>query len=296
MVLLHELHHSFFALDEYYGSSCTCTAHAGYLDGLNDNCQVCASGQTGCTPCPSDTTCVMRTNVAVSCSATRRQAGTYDTDADGTPDVSDVPPEVALAVDTSSPVPAGRARLAGAARIVRLASRNPGYSTTHADFSVVRLAAVETSVDDGPWSADAAVPSDGAYDGFLENFTIDLALPAGPHWIAARAVDERGQRSNTQLVPVTVQPPAESLSAPSISATRQGTSVRLAWTAVAGAARYAVRRTTSPTPAAFVAATPTDAGTATSWTDAAAPPLAFYRVFAVDAGGTEYPALGNPSP
>ncbi len=296
MVLLHELHHSFFVLDEYYGSSCSCTAHAGYLDGLNDNCQVCASGQTGCTPCPTDTACVMRNNVAVSCAATKRQAGTWDTDADGTPDVSDLPPEVALAVDTASPAPPGRARLVGAARIVRLASRNPGYSTTHADFSVVRLAAVETSVDDGPWSAGAAVPDDGAFDGFLENFTLDLALPAGPHWIAARAVDRRGQRSTPQLVPVTVAPVPESVGTPSITATRQGGAVRLAWSAVAGATRYAVRRTTSPTPAAFLAATPVNAGTATSWTDAAPPPLAFYRVFAVDAGGAEVPAPGNPSP
>jgi len=155
---------------------------------------------------------------------------------------------------------------------------------------------VETSVDDGPWSADAAVPGDGAFDGFLEDFAIDLALPAGPHWVAVRAVDRRGQRSNTQLVQVTVQPPTESLSAPSITATHQGTSIRLAWSAIAGAARYAVRRTASPTPAAFVAATPADAGSATAWTDAAAPALAFYRVFAVDAGGTEYPALGVPSP
>jgi hypothetical protein len=296
MVLLHELHHSFFVLDEYYGSNCTCTAHAGYLDGLNDNCQVCASGQTGCTPCPTDTACVMRNNVAIACAATKRQAGTYDTDADGTPDVSDLPPEVALAVDTASPAPPGRARLAGAARIVRLASRNPGYSTTHADFSVVRLAAVETSIDDGPWSAGAAVPDDGAFDGFLENFTLDLALPAGPHWIAARAVDERGQRSTPQLVPVTVAPVTESVGTPSITATRQGGAVRLAWSAVAGATRYAVRRTTSPTPAAFLAATPANAGTATSWTDAAPPPLAFYRVFAVDAGGAEVPAPGGPSP
>jgi hypothetical protein len=296
MVLLHELHHSFFALDEYYGSSCTCTAHAGYLDGLNDNCQVCATGQTGCTPCPTDTACVMRNNVAVSCAATKRQAGTYDTDGDGTPDVSDVPPETALAVDTVSPAPPGRARLVGAARIVRLASRNPAYSTSHADFSVVRLAAVETSVDDGPWSASAAVPDDGAFDGFLENFTLDLALPAGPHWIAARAVDERGQRAAPQLVQVTVEPLPESLATPSITAVRQGTTVRLSWGAIAGATRYSVRRTTSPTAAAFAAATPTNAGTATSWTDAAPPPLAFYRVFAVDAGGAEVPAPGGPSP
>ncbi len=296
MVLLHELHHSFFALDEYYGSACTCTAHAGYLDGLNDNCQVCASGSTGCTPCPTDTSCVMRNNVAVACDATRRQAGTYDTDADGTPDVSDVPPEIALALDTSSPVPGGRARLAGAARIVRLATHNPGYSTTHADFSVVRLAAVEISIDDGPWSAVTAVPADGAIDGFLEDYTLDLALPTGPHWIAARAVDERGQRSGAQLVLATVQPAAPTLATPSVTATRQGTSVRLAWGAVAGATRYAVRRTASAPPAAFLAATATNAGTATAWTDAAAPAVAFYRVFAVDAGGTEYPALGTASP
>ena len=31
-------------------------------------------------------------------------------------------------------------------------------------------------------------------------------------------------------------------------------------------------------------------------TDAAPPPLAFYRVFAVDAGGAEVPAPGGPSP
>lgn len=293
MVLLHELHHSFFALDEYQSANCSCTAHSGYLDGLNDNCQA----PSGSPACPTNVSCVMRSNVSVSCDATRRQVGTWDTDADGTPDVSDVPPSLSLVADTPGTVPAGRARLSGSASVGRLASRNPGYTTTHGDFTVVRLVAVETSVDDGPWEAYSAVPSDGAFDGFVESYSLDLSLAAGPHWVATRAVDARGHRSAGEPVLVTVEPVVPALGTPSLTIARQGSSPRLTWGVVSGAARYSVRRTVSSPPSAFLAATPADVGSATAWVDGSSPsPIAYYRVFAVDGEGTEYPSPGDPSP
>ncbi|UCF68026.1 MAG: hypothetical protein JSV80_01635, partial [Acidobacteriota bacterium] len=65
-VLRHELHHAFFALDEYATSSCSCSTASGYLGGSNDNCE------NGCGVIDA---CVMRNNVVDHCLATDTQVG-----------------------------------------------------------------------------------------------------------------------------------------------------------------------------------------------------------------------------
>lgn len=186
-MLRHELHHSFFALDEYASSNCRCTALAGCYNVANDNCQ---------RTCLTSLPCVMVANAATACAATRGQAGTTDSDADGTADVLEAAPALSAALAAGS-TPGATARFSGTATVGFVPNRNPNYGGAGNPISVL-----EARVDSDPWSMAGATATDGAFDAWQASFTFDLAIPPGPHTVDLRAIDSRGNRSGVTSISV----------------------------------------------------------------------------------------------
>ena len=91
-VLRPEMHHSFFALDEYSSSNGSCTATSGYFAAPNDDCQ---------RTCLRNVPCVLVANSNSSCAATHAQVATTDTDDDGTADILETAPAVAATVSVA---------------------------------------------------------------------------------------------------------------------------------------------------------------------------------------------------
>jgi len=188
MVARHEILHSFYAFDEYAASGCTCSEHRGYLDGLDTNCVACN---------PAAAPCVMISNTAFICPATRRQIGWSDLDGDGVIDVVGEDPDTFL--DSAPPAVCGPLVLMGLASVVPPTNRNPATYTPQTSISVNRLARVEAQDDGGGWASTS--PSDGAWGGYQEAFYGVWDLPAGAHALELRAVDDHG---NVDLSPVQV--------------------------------------------------------------------------------------------
>jgi len=275
-VLRHELHHSFYALDEYSGSACDCAAASGYLAGTNDNCE---------NGCGAVDPCVMRNNVAAYCAATRTQVGLLDTDQDGTPDVLAVPPDVSLRVDSPQPSCDGLVQLSGTASVVPYPNRNPANATPRRDITILDVQAIEVRVDGGLWSAGSVTPLDGALDGPVEDFQYTVSLDTGRHQIEVRATDSRGNRSAIASRWVDVAEIGSPVGATlSIGLEIGGT--RLSWLPATGAATYRIYRAADPR--ALSSASPAVELATTTWLDAA-PGTVFYRVTSVDACGREIP-------
>ncbi len=273
-VLQHEMHHIFYVLDEYSSSACTCAARAGYFNGANDNCQA---------SCISNVTCVMINNVESSCAATRLQGGTVDSNADGTPDVLAAAPTVTASIQTAATCLAP-VRVAGTAQVGYVANLNPYWGGSGPAVSILRLTGVEYRADAGAWTAGVAVASDGAFDSYLENYTVDVPLSTGVHAVDVRAVDTRSNRSST-LGHVSVTVPGGAVP-PVLTLGKSGTNVVLSWGAASGATKYRVRRTSSPVTVAASAPVVEQAGT--TWSNAPAG-NAFFLVASVDACNVEFP-------
>ncbi len=275
-VLRHELHHSFFALDEYASSGCACGDTAGYLAGTNDNCE---NGCGGGDPC------VMRDNSAAACEATRVQVGTVDRDGDGTPDLLQVPPTVTLEDRSGDLACQGIAKVGGIVEVGLLPNNNPWNVTPRNAISILRTVDVEVRVDGGAWASGVALADDGAFDGPREGWGVELSLSSGRHVIEVRGVDSRGNRSAVHSIAVDVSEPTAPVGPTlRVHLTENGTT--LSWDPAPGAATYRVRRAARA--ADVDGSDPVMETAVTSWSDTA-PGTVFYRVTAVDGCGNEEP-------
>jgi hypothetical protein len=273
-VLRHELHHAFFALDQYAASNCECTAISGYAAGTNDNCEL------GCGPVDPD---VMINNVKAVTTWTRKQVGTHDVDLDGTPDLLQVPPEITLELDPTHPPCDGMASFVGTAEVVPPVNVNPWLVTPRRDVSLRHIVEVEVSVDDGAWQSGLVYADDGAFDGPVEPYTFSLALPTGRHRVQVRAAGDLGTRSSPATLSVDAGESAAPMG-PTLRLSRGAAGTELDWDAAAGANTYRVRRASRA--AAVDPADPVTEVAMTRWTDTA-PGTVFYRITAVDACGRE---------
>ncbi len=274
-VLRHELHHAFFALDQYASSRCTCGASSGYLAGTNDNCE------NGCGTVEAD---VMINNVLAASEATRIQVGSYDADLDGTPDLLSFPPEVSLEPTTQLSCD-GIVTLSGTAQILAPVNTNPGYITPRRDITLLHIDEVQLRVDGSFWQSGLSFPRDGAFDSVREDFDLSLSLETGRHQIEVRAVDNRGNISTTASHAIDIAEAAQPVGASlRIALTNNGPT--LSWDAAPGASTYLIRLSTHPDKVSN--AKPYMEIAQTSWSDAN-PGTVFYRVSAVDGCGRECP-------
>jgi hypothetical protein len=181
MVTRHETGHIFHALDEYLEAPCACNESSGYVRYYNDNCELSCSMNVGC---------MMRDNVALSCSETRGMAGWGDRDADLIPDPVDVGPGISLTPYSPNPTTNCNLRLRGVAWAGTLANQNTsGYMC---DISVLAITNVQYRVDSGSWLD--ANPLDGAFDSGMESYGFAPGpLATGVHRIETRSIDSLGQ-------------------------------------------------------------------------------------------------------
>ncbi len=186
MIAAHELGHSFYALDEYASSGCTCTQSQGYLNGRNQNCDaVCTS---------NDPLCIMRSSTAPISSNdlefnSAKQVGLLDADGDSIPNILDTFPESALDPYGSDSTADWTPTYTGTAVAVpkdNLNTIGPGSNITLNEISLV-----EFRVDGGSWAA--ATPVDGSFDSASEAFTFTTGpLADGMHVFEARATQSNG--------------------------------------------------------------------------------------------------------
>lgn len=272
-VLRHELHHAFYALDQYAASSCGCGDMAGYIASTNDNCELCTDRVE-----PD----VMINNVAEASASTRRLVGSQDGDRDGTADLMQIPPDVTFEMDPQTSPCDGFVSFRGVARVVAPINANPWLVTPRRDISLREIAEVEVRVDDSPWQPGMIYADDGELDEPVEAFSFTLQLPNGRHWVKVRAVDDLGQTSRE----VTLSVDAVERAAPvgDTLRLRRGTGTRLSWQPAEGATSYRIRSASRPWE--VDRSEPTTEIATTSWTDVR-PGIVFYRVSAVDGCGRE---------
>jgi hypothetical protein len=168
VVPMHETGHIFMDTDEYDGT----TQYGGYLNAPDHDFAQCIMNQ-------NDSTRV--------CVETRNQLGWRDLDANGVIEPLDVPPGTSLTPVAPDPTTNPAPVWTGRAQVATLVNLNPFsyYSPPH-DQTIARISDVECRADAGAWGA--ATASDGAFDGYGEDFTWTPApLAAGTHVIEARA-------------------------------------------------------------------------------------------------------------
>ncbi len=192
MIAAHELGHSFYALDEYASSGCTCTQSQGYLNGRNQNCDAtCTSNIPECIMRSS--TAPISSNILEFNSA--KQVGLLDADGDSIPNILDTTPETTLDPYGSDSTADWTPSYTGTAVAVpkdNLNTIGPGNNIT---LNTVSL--VEYRVDGGSWTA--ATPVDGSFDGASEALTFTAGpLANGAHVVEARAIQSNG---NAEMVP-----------------------------------------------------------------------------------------------
>jgi len=164
----HETGHIFYATDEYDGYQ----ENSGYLNATDKD------GAFG----------IMNQNNFHVSDSTRLQIGWRDTDQDGILDIMDTYPAVKLNA-YPTPILAQSYNFSGV--VVEVPHQNFNPFGQRDNVSINEIVGVEYSVDGGRWIS--AVPSDGAFDGGLENFTFDLAFPAsGVHSLRIRALNSVG--------------------------------------------------------------------------------------------------------
>jgi hypothetical protein len=271
MVFRHELLHAFYAFDEYATSGCDCTSHRGYLDGANTNCAACNSMAAAC---------VMISNGGAMCGATRRQLGWADLDGDGAIDVIGQDPDTFLDAIPASVCAAPV--LSGMASVIAATNRNTYPGTTHPSISINRIDGVEFRVDGSPWTQAQA--EGGSWGIPQQRFLATLPqLPAGPHHLEARAVDDFGNRDGAPGSADVIVHGAPSPLGNSVRASRSGADgLAMTWSAADGATLYRVYRRSSPLAADSLLIETS----ATSFTDPGSF-SGYYQVRPVDACGGE---------
>jgi hypothetical protein len=177
----HETSHGPGTLDEYKFGGSRCNHRGGYLNVRNRNS---IDGGGGC---EGPVACVMKDAFPIvdTCYWTRGQAGGWDSDSDGIPDILDTTPTCTVS-DT------GGGNFSGSGSVNPLANQNPNsyvspvgytsYGLTNANgLTLNTVIDVQYSVDGGP--LQPATPADGGFDGCSEDFgfvasgtTIDVVV------------------------------------------------------------------------------------------------------------------------
>ena len=267
-VVLHEIHHAFYALDQYAASGCSCDAFSGYMGAQNDNCE------NGC----ALERCVMRDNSSFVSRTTRRMVGSIDADSDGTADVLQASPETTLGLAPGATSCGTIVALAGKATVVAYPNHNPLGLTPVRAISLSTIRDVQVRVDGGAWQSGLAYASDGAFDEPQEEFSVTLSLSLDRHSIEVRAIDSRGNTAHGTSWAVDATEVAEPLT-DSLSVEHDRLGTMLSWAQASGASAYRVRRATDP---ARVAATPSAIDVASIYWNDTTPGTQFYLVTSLD--------------
>ena len=206
-VAAHETGHIFYALDEYTDSDCDPHEEAGYLKIANANCQKGGSSNVSCIMrgdiypyYPSSGACPTCNGPAI-CSYSRNMLGWRDSNSNGIPDISDLPPTTVLYSYSPDPTSNNAPVYTGMVHSTSAYTNSNTYdpaTTSHGSFnapstniSILKIAGVEYRTDGGGWLQ--ATPQDGAFDETIENFTFtSAALADAPHTFWARAKDDFG--------------------------------------------------------------------------------------------------------
>lgn len=184
-VVAHELGHTFGALDQYSSARIACDRRSGYLNAPTSNSQYNGCG----TRLPSimlDAAGAFRAGQIDS--SALHQVGYRDGDSDGIIDPLDTEPALVMR-DSTLASSTGRPVIRGAARDL------PFPSAFQNDVTLNTIARVEFRVDGGPWLP--ASPTDGAFDGAVEEFSAELPLYDGSYGVEIRAVNSIGAASAT---------------------------------------------------------------------------------------------------
>ena len=219
IVAAHEHGHLWGALDEYASSGCTDTEKSGYLNIANTNCE---NGS------PATEDSIMRNaanqeNVAypnhlVSTPA-RQMVGWRDSDGDGKEryDPVDTIPVATLTPFSPDPTTDTTPTYNGSAQDI------PFPSPTGPDITINRIMSIEWRLDGGSWQT--AMPSDGAFDSYFEDFTFTVPmLNGGTHTFNVRATNTVGNVSVLASETLTVQSaPALSINDVSVTEGNSGT-------------------------------------------------------------------------
>ncbi|UCD92440.1 MAG: PKD domain-containing protein [Methanobacteriota archaeon] len=202
-VFAHETGHIFWAMDEYASSGCSPTDSRGYLNGINSNCENGGSGKNN----------IMNNNWVLGKSPrseTRVQIGWRDSDGDKIPDIMDTYPETTLNPYSPDPSWDTTPTYTGFVKDIPLENKNP--SGVGEDISINDVYAL-FNVDGGPY-INWASPSDGRWDGAIEDFTFTTpVLSPGVHTICVRGLNmvshwEHSASCDTLTVADTIPPVA----------------------------------------------------------------------------------------
>lgn len=191
-VFIHEMSHSFWALDEYASAEASCNARSGYLNFVNGNSyyQGCGDGLD----------CIMNNATLEEplpiCYYTMGQVGLGDENNNSIPDLYEVAPEVSFAY---SPV-FGDTTFDGtytlSARFTNDAveSRNYAIPAERRISYAPRLVRGEMRINNGLW--EEILPSGGAWDGPSAQLgmIMEEGLEPGENWIRLRVENMVGLR------------------------------------------------------------------------------------------------------
>ncbi|MFH1279533.1 MAG: FlgD immunoglobulin-like domain containing protein [Candidatus Eisenbacteria bacterium] len=193
-VTAHEIGHSFYGLDEYFGAHKGCTLKAGYLLEQNQN------SEWG--TCFTDDPCIMRDSLTrdfdsnAVCPYTHGQIGLRDTDTDDVADILDTYPSTILSVPPPDTTSVTTPSFAGSTWVNPLPNLNTIGEGN--DITLNTIARVEYRVSGGLWiPADAA---DGTFDSAGEAYVFTTApLPEDSLYLfEIRAVNSAG---NADTIP-----------------------------------------------------------------------------------------------
>ena len=210
-IFAHQVGNVFYCLDEFALAPYLCTDRSGYLNVEH------ANKLRGGEGCKIDVPCVMRAAAAGSvfddltpCLYTKGQAGWWDEDEDGIPDILDTDP-IVESVSVGTAGWAGIVRgdtlystelpLRGTAEAVPTPNMNPQSLNSHLDFTVERVRA-ECRVNGGEWLP--CDPADGRFDESSEEFgvTVTDLDPWFVNKVEVRAVTAGGNVTPDSLMGV----------------------------------------------------------------------------------------------
>lgn len=187
-VFIHEMSHSFWALDEYASYNGPCSETSGYLDITNGNSYYIPMGQNE--PCGAGYSCIMNNARLESplpiCPYTMGQVGRGDFNENSIPDIYEIPPIVEMIEMpgvTSDTTYNGLYLVSAVARNAAVPNNNwrqePGTRVDYAPY----LSKGWITINDKP-IGDLS-PGDGIWDESQEDlsFFLESGLEPGQNWI-----------------------------------------------------------------------------------------------------------------